>query len=185
MMRKRSANKPSNFAEPRNTKAPLVRGFRLNLGGKPGIRTLGTLLTFAGFQDRYAKSSGLVPWRPLAFLYSQLPTKLQAAFYRGCGFGLGTVFAPLCPSVVLYQIPCFTRYFAPFPTQNQLCQNQTFPAFSKKSMKTIWPSTMENDVCQADSAPPFCFSASYTSYKPWNHYQPCDITTTPIRRSCA
>jgi hypothetical protein len=38
-----------------------LRGFRLNLGGKPGIRTLGTLLTFAGFQDRYANFSGLRP----------------------------------------------------------------------------------------------------------------------------
>ncbi|WP_124378340.1 hypothetical protein [Pseudomonas synxantha] len=27
----------------------------VNLGGKPVIRTLGTLLTFAGFQDLYAK----------------------------------------------------------------------------------------------------------------------------------
>jgi len=36
---------------PRNAKAPHQRGFRVNLGGKPGIRTLGTLLTFAGFQD--------------------------------------------------------------------------------------------------------------------------------------
>ena len=39
-------------ANPRNAKAPHQRGFRVNLGGKPGIRTLGTLLTFAGFQDR-------------------------------------------------------------------------------------------------------------------------------------
>ena len=40
------------FSDPRNTKAPHSRGFRLNLGGKPGIRTLETLLTSAGFQDR-------------------------------------------------------------------------------------------------------------------------------------
>ena len=46
---------------PRNAKAPLSRGFRLNLGGKPGIRTLGTLLTVAGFQDRYANSRGPMP----------------------------------------------------------------------------------------------------------------------------
>ena len=35
---------------PRNTKAPHKRGFYLHLGGKPGTRTLGTLLTFADFQ---------------------------------------------------------------------------------------------------------------------------------------
>ena len=38
--------------KPQKHKSPALRGFRLNLGGKPGIRTLGTLLTFAGFQDR-------------------------------------------------------------------------------------------------------------------------------------
>lgn len=48
----RRANTSPRHPNPRNTKAPLSRGFRLNLGGKPGIRTLGTLLTFAGFQDR-------------------------------------------------------------------------------------------------------------------------------------
>ena len=36
---------------PRNDKAPTSRGFIFKFGGKPGIRTLGTLLTFAGFQD--------------------------------------------------------------------------------------------------------------------------------------
>jgi hypothetical protein len=41
----------------RNAKAPLSRGYRVNLGGKPGIRTLETLLTSAGFQDRYANIS--------------------------------------------------------------------------------------------------------------------------------
>lgn len=39
------------YPNPRNTKAPHKRGFYLHLGGKPGTRTLGTLLTFADFQD--------------------------------------------------------------------------------------------------------------------------------------
>ena len=52
IMRKQCKALPRPPPNPRNTKAPLSRGFRMNFGGKPGIRTLGTLLTFAGFQDR-------------------------------------------------------------------------------------------------------------------------------------
>ncbi len=51
MMRKRSEDKTIFVPNPKNAKAPLSRGFCVNLGGKPGIRTLETLLTSAGFQD--------------------------------------------------------------------------------------------------------------------------------------
>lgn len=57
--------------------------------------------------------------RSLAFLYLQLPTKLQAAFCKGCGFGLGTVFAPpsaTCRPNTIHQQPATreTNHMAAF-----------------------------------------------------------------------
>ena len=54
--------KVSVMAEPnrRNAKAPLMQGFRLNLNGRPGSRTLEMLSTSDGFQDRYATARR--PW---------------------------------------------------------------------------------------------------------------------------
>ena len=41
----------TQIAGKKNPAAPRCAGFPFMFGGKPGIRTLGTLLTFAGFQD--------------------------------------------------------------------------------------------------------------------------------------
>jgi hypothetical protein len=51
-----SAQKPLagtiSTPNPKNEKAPHLQGFNEDFGGELGIRTLETLLTFAGFQDR-------------------------------------------------------------------------------------------------------------------------------------
>ena len=114
-MRERSGDKTIAVPNPRNTKAPLSRGFRLNLGGKPGIRTLGTLLTFAGFQDRDAKSSGAMFWGRTAFHNSPLAAKLQALFYKGREISLGTVFAHTRPTP-LYRFHAVSKQIGPVPT---------------------------------------------------------------------
>lgn len=84
----------ANRRQKKSRKASGSAGFLYVFGGKPGIRTLGTLLTFAGFQDRYAKSSGPMCWGRTAFHNSLLAAKLQALFYKGNEFSLGTDPAP-------------------------------------------------------------------------------------------
>jgi hypothetical protein len=70
-----------------------MRGFFSVFGGELGIRTLETLLTFAGFQDRYGKASAPPLSRGFGFRYFFKTTGLQTSFHAGRALSFGTHFA--------------------------------------------------------------------------------------------
>lgn len=111
IMRKQCKALPRPPPNPRNTKAPLSRGFRMNFGGKPGIRTLGTLLTFVGFQDWRASQKNnefdIDRFRILAFM-----TGLKPAQIKGCILSCRNDSAPL-PASCRTNKPSFLHPYIP------------------------------------------------------------------------